>query len=112
MPYYWGYTVHVAKSLSRAVNLSKADLKIATSKYGIEISKIYDEFFKKVNEASSILLAFGSKDRGILDMIGADTCKKLFDAIINFVPNQGTVTIRTEEAVNAVLAIVNMAASR
>ncbi|RLE96153.1 MAG: methylase [Thermoprotei archaeon] len=108
IPYYWGYNVHVAKSLSRAVSLSKADLKIATSKYGVEITKIYNEFSKRANEASSIFLAFGSKDKGILDMIGADICRKLFDAIINFVPNQGTVTIRTEEAINAVLAIMNV----
>ena len=35
----------------------------------------------------------------------ADEC---FDYIINTIPNQGTETVRTEEAIHATLALLNM----
>jgi predicted SPOUT superfamily RNA methylase MTH1 len=34
--------------------------------------------------------------------------EEAFDFIVNTVPNQGTATVRTEEAVQATLALLNM----
>lgn len=53
-----------------------------------------------------LLLVFGGPKRGVLEY----TPRSLYDAAVNFVPWQGVETVRTEEALHAVLAQVNLLA--
>ena len=55
-------------------------------------------------------MAFGAPLRGLHEIAqdeGLDLAKTM-DFVVNTVPNQGTVTVRTEEALLASLAILNM----
>jgi predicted SPOUT superfamily RNA methylase MTH1 len=57
-----------------------------------------------------VLLLFGSPSRGLFD-IAKDEGFSLNNAVnfvVNTLPNQGTETVRTEEAVLATLAILNV----
>jgi len=104
---YWGYEVSLAKSLADALNSLKADYTIGTSRYG---KNLY-EALRGIEDSNprSIAVAFGGPYQGLFE-----TCKrqdvdanKLFDVVINAIPQQGTETVRTEEALIATLALLN-----
>jgi predicted SPOUT superfamily RNA methylase MTH1 len=109
--YYWGYTVRKCNSLSSVFTESPFeggyDLGIGTSERGIPASQAFPSS-KKVN-FKHLLLVFGGP-RGLeyaamndpelssMDLQGPKT-KELFDHWVNVLPNQGSRTIRTEEAI-------------
>ncbi|KAM0201315.1 hypothetical protein ACHAPA_005345 [Fusarium lateritium] len=109
--YYWGYTVRKASSLSNVFTESPYengyDISIGTSERGIPASKAFPSS-KRVN-FNHLIIVFGGP-RGLefaamndeelssMDIQGSKT-KELFDHWINVLPNQGSRTIRTDEAV-------------
>lgn len=104
---YWGYEVSLAKSLADALKSLKADYVIGTSRYG---KNLY-EALRGIEDSNprSIAVAFGGPYQGLFEI-----CKRqdvdageLFDVVINAIPQQGTETVRTEEALIATLALLN-----
>ncbi|KAF4966804.1 hypothetical protein FSARC_5549 [Fusarium sarcochroum] len=109
--YYWGYTVRKANSLSNVFTESPYengyDVSIGTSERGMPASRAFPHS-KKVN-FNHLIIVFGGP-RGLefaamndeelasMDIQGSKT-KELFDHWINVLPNQGSRTIRTDEAV-------------
>ncbi|KAF5669028.1 deoxyribose-phosphate aldolase [Fusarium heterosporum] len=109
--YYWGYTVRKASSLSNVFTESPYengyDISIGTSERGVPASKAFPPS-KRVN-FNHLIIVFGGP-RGLefaamndeelssMDIQGSKT-KELFDHWINVLPNQGSRTIRTDEAV-------------
>lgn len=106
---YWGYTVRIAKSLSDIFTKSPYtdgyDLTIGTSDKGENVHSI---------EKASIpfdhaLIVFGGL-QGLEaaldtdDKLNVDDPSLIFDKYLNTVPNQGSRTIRTEEAILISLA--------
>ena len=102
---YWGYTVRLASSLSNAITecpfkgADKYDLTIGTSERGDSIDEFTLSSFKHA------LIVFGSlqglesaleNDEALDDV---DDPRLLFDHYLNTCPNQGSGTIRTEEAI-------------
>ena len=59
------------------------------------------------NSKKPILLVFGSTDKGIHDILGNKINNLQNSKTINFFPNQGTQTVRIEEAVLGCLSIMN-----
>ena len=53
------------------------------------------------------MVVFGSTDKGIHDMLGNKISTIQNAKTINFFPNQGTETVRVEEAIIGSLAILN-----
>jgi predicted SPOUT superfamily RNA methylase MTH1 len=55
-------------------------------------------------------VAFGAPSRGLHEIAQDENLKleNIADFVVNMVPNQGTVTVRTEEALLASLAILNV----
>lgn len=102
---YWGYNVISSnKSLKNSLKLIKPDLVIETTRYGDYIDSIFDELKHKVDECNSIAILFGGPYSSIqedVSNVGWDLLK------INTIPNQGTETVRTEEAVVATLSLFN-----
>ncbi|XP_026482205.1 putative methyltransferase C9orf114 homolog [Ctenocephalides felis] len=108
---YWGYTVRIANSLSEVFTQSPYkkgyDLLIGTSDKG-------DSILEKQKESLSYdhaIIVFG----GLLgletalesdDNLTADDPSLLFDEYLNTIPNQGSRTIRTEEAILISLAVL------
>jgi len=108
---YWGYNVTVSNyPLGRTIKNGTYDLAIATSKYGVPIMEIADEMRERWSKAKRVLVAFGSPNEGLREILGHEKLelKDFFDFTVNTVPQQGTETIRTEEAVSASLAALNL----
>ncbi|KAF5416954.1 MAG: hypothetical protein C5S48_01520 [Candidatus Methanogaster sp.] len=118
---YWGYSVARAGNLSRALTLTLAltqapGLRIATSKYGESIDA---DLLRKIGVESGsedVLVVFGAPHKGISEILDEERRGERknssiveFDYTLNVLPDQGTATVRLEEAVVATLAILNLA---
>jgi predicted SPOUT superfamily RNA methylase MTH1 len=108
---YWGYAVTAERhSLKKFIENRRFDLTIATSRKGAKFTDIAGELAGKLKKANSILIAFGAPTRGLYEIArdeGANL-KDLVDFVVNTIPAQGTETVRTEEALLASLAILNV----
>jgi predicted SPOUT superfamily RNA methylase MTH1 len=111
IPNYWGFTVNDAKpSFSELVKSGTFGLVIATSRYGREIKEASREIGKRWENAGNILIAFGSPSRGLQQIIKSEgsNIENTTDYVVNTIPGQGTETVRTEEALIATLAVLNV----
>jgi len=107
---YWGFRVTLKNlPLGRLIQESKLDLVIATSRLGEDVETMFDQLRSKIMGAPRVVLAFGSPKRGLLEILDQEGLK--LDSVarftVNFVPHQGTQTVRTEEAVHSALAVLN-----
>ncbi len=108
---YWGYMVTMEKhSLGKIVKSRGFDLTIATSKYGDPIAAVVERLTKKLEGANTILVEFGAPTKGLSEIVRDEGLKlnDVADFVVNTIPMQGTATVRTEEALIASLAILNM----
>jgi len=106
IPLYWGYETEVVGSLEDYLGSTDAFV-LLTSRKGKPITA---ELLHEIGKAGQCDLAvvFGSPARGV----DAFLSKKLMDrcCMINTIPQQGTETVRVEEAVFATLALLNLVA--
>ncbi len=107
---YWGYDVHVSDSLMELVSKEAFDLKIGTSRLGSSFKDVDKEIGERWATAREILVVFGSPRRGLTKMLpkGKSDVESLFDFTVNTIPDQGSETVRTEEAMHATLAVLNL----
>jgi len=104
IPGYWSYDVKQSGNLFSL--LSDWDgFKILTSRKGRQLIQSHIDELK--NSKKPILLVFGSTDKGIHDILGNKINNIQNSKTINFFPNQGTQTVRIEEAVLGCLSIIN-----
>ncbi|MGZ4901478.1 MAG: putative RNA uridine N3 methyltransferase [Halobacteriota archaeon] len=105
-PEYRGYSVQVVASIGDALN----GLVVPTSRHGEVLRPSTIERIKKRN-ADLLTFVFGAPHRGVealLKDIGLSMAD-VSDFIVNTVPNQGTETVRIEEAIMATLSVFNIA---
>ena len=110
-PLYWGYRVRLEKNrLSEMLEKENVDLKIGTSRYGQRLKDAWSKINELLNEGVSVMIAFGSPKLGLQEILQREgtTPSDLFNFFVNFVPSQGTLTVRTEEAVGITLASLNI----
>lgn len=115
IPGYWGYSIVTEKhAFGEIVQTKDFGVTIATSKYGCPVNSVVDKVAEKWRTASSILLAFGAPASGLNEIVKQEGLKldDLVDFVVNMVPEQGTETIRTEEALIASLAVLNTLTSK
>jgi len=111
VPFYWGYEVFLSgKTLGETVRRRHNELIIMTSKYGRPILEELTILRKRMKAASRIMVVFGSPREGVREILAREQLKPedLSDLVLNTIPHQGTETVRTEEAVYATLAILNV----
>jgi len=109
VPFYWGYEVSTAPNLRAAVSACEGYVKVATSRLGDPVRNVAEELVREAKRKGGVAVFFGERERGLLDIAleeGWDP-KGTFDFIVNLVPNQGTFTIRTEEAIPITLAVLD-----
>jgi len=99
VPHYWGYSVRrgdpgEAEQRYRDHGLSM----VGTSRRGRDV--------RETDLPEGTALVFGSPLGGIEDL------PLELDEVINTVPSQGTLTVRTEEAIHASLAVINLKRAR
>jgi predicted SPOUT superfamily RNA methylase MTH1 len=111
IPSYWGYAVSAEKrSFGKLVKNGKFDLTVATSKFGTRFADVAEKIGERWKKACSILVSFGAPTRGLFEIArdeGANL-NDIVDFVVNTLPEQGTETVRTEEALLASLAILNV----
>ncbi len=109
VPVYWGYKVRLETSFGKLVKNTGFDLKIATAKVGDNFNETKGQLEKVWLCSSNILLAFGAPSHGLHEIIEQEGLKlnDCVDFVLNTIPNQGTATVRTEEALLATLALIN-----
>jgi methyltransferase len=111
VPSYWGYIVRVEqRSFTQFVTDKTSDLVIATARIGSRYNKVAQAIADKWQGSQSVLVTFGAPSRGLHEIAKAEGARleKLVDFVVNTIPDQGTATVRTEEAVFATLAIFNV----
>ena len=108
---YWGYQVTVTNApIGRWVNGQAFNLVIATSRYGVPIVKVMNELAKRWEDSRKTLVMFGAPTQGLHEILAKEHLKleKVAHFIVNTIPHQGTKTVRTEEAIYASLAVLNL----
>lgn len=102
---YWSYNVRQSGNLFSLLS-SWNGIKILTSRKGKQLNQQqHIDELRKSNKA--ILVVFGSTDKGIHDILGNKINNLQDSKTINFFPNQGTQTVRIEEAVLGCLSVLN-----
>lgn len=106
---YWGFDVRISKRrIGEFVLNEDFGLTIATSRLGKNIRDVEMELVSRLNNAKSVLIAFGSHKRGLKDILAREGLTlDIFNYALNTVPEQGCETIRTEEAIYSTMAILN-----
>lgn len=107
---YWGYNVTVSpKPLGQFIKARQFNLVVTTSRRGKPIDQVLGEFTKYWKDSNKILIAFGAPTQGLYEIAMHEhlNLDELSNFVINTIPNQGTETVRTEEALYASLAILN-----
>jgi predicted SPOUT superfamily RNA methylase MTH1 len=111
IPNYWGYEIKLEKSsFGKLVKNGSFDLIIATSKIGVKFMQIKEKIGERWRKADYKLVAFGAPSRGLHEIVEDEglSLNDVADFVVNLVPEQGTITVRTEEALLASLAILNV----
>lgn len=104
---YWGFEVHKSGDLAQSLSRADADYLVGTSRRGQNLYEGAEGIKSKEGNTS---VAFGGPYQGLFEVCegqGFDP-DDLFDIMVNTIPRQGTQTVRTEEAMIATLAIVNV----
>ncbi len=111
IPVYWGYRVRVEKrSFAKMIADGHFDLRIATARIGDNFMGVAGKINEKWRGSRRVLVAFGAPSRGLHEIAEEEGSKleAIVDFVVNMIPEQGTATVRTEEAILATLAILNM----
>jgi predicted SPOUT superfamily RNA methylase MTH1 len=108
---YWGYRVTVSDvPFGQLVKNQPFDLVIATSRYGTPFAEVAGELARCWKKSHKILVAFGAPTQGLYEIAAHENLKldEVAHFTVNTIPNQGTETVRTEEASYASLALLNL----
>ena len=108
---YWGYNVTAsATPIGKLMKKTSADLVIATSRYGVPIMNVMKDIRCAWERSNSIVILFGSPKEGIREILSRENLKvdDVAQFLVNSIPEQGTQTVRTEEALASTLSILNV----
>lgn len=107
---YWGYRVTVSDlPLGQMLKKRRFDFVVATSRKGKSLDTIKEELTKSWKLSRNALVVFGAPTQGLFEIVAHEGLRleALAHFVVNTIPNQGTETVRTEEALFASLAILN-----
>lgn len=107
--HYWGYSVYgLQVRLGQFLKKRGFDLCILTSRSGLPVVKLAKELMSRLQNSKRILVLFGSPKEGLKQILSREGLdESIADYTVNTVPRQGTLTVRTEEAIHATLTIIN-----
>jgi predicted SPOUT superfamily RNA methylase MTH1 len=108
---FWGYSVTKERqSFGKMLKSRKLDLTIATSRLGISFAEVAEEISARWRSAKTALVAFGAPNQGLHEIARFEglVLEDIVDFVVNTIPSQGTETVRTEEALIASLAVLNV----
>jgi methyltransferase len=115
LPIYWGFRVtRTNLSLGKLIGSRRQDLTISTSRRGKVVQKALNDLSLRWKSSHRPLVLFGSPSQGVPEILAKEgtDLTKIVDFNLNMIPNQGVETVRTEEALLATLAILNVLEER
>ncbi|MDI1495759.1 MAG: hypothetical protein K8823_1067 [Cenarchaeum symbiont of Oopsacas minuta] len=104
---YFGYKTRERNSLANIIKSWTGQI-ILTSRLGRAITT--SDIHSYANSKDEILLAFGSTERGVGEILGSHAKRMQNTKTLNFFPKQNTKTVRLEEAVFGCLSILHSGA--
>lgn len=105
---YWGYEVKEVPSLGKLLASVENAEVVITSRKGSFFKNVEAKLAERAKDAKNILVVFGAPKHGVHEIIAKEGASiKQYEFVINMFPNQGTETVRLEEAVLGTLAILN-----
>ncbi|HEU4604864.1 MAG TPA: RNA methyltransferase [Nitrososphaera sp.] len=105
---YWGYEVKEVPSLGKLLASAENAEVVITSRKGSYFKNLESKLAERTKNAQNILVVFGAPKHGVHDILAKEGANaKQYEFVINMFPNQGTETVRLEEAVLGTLAILN-----
>ncbi len=112
VPYYWGYNVSLElKPLRQVLDAYDPllDSVVATSRLGGPATASAPRIRGMMSPGQRMALLFGSPSEGLHEIIarGGARIDDVADLVINTVTDQGTATVRTEEAIFITLAALD-----
>ncbi len=111
VPTYWGYRVKVEdESFGHMLKTEHFDLVISTARIADNFVDVSEKIAKRWNSVQRVLVAFGAPSRGLHEIVRDEGLRieDISDFVVNTIPEQGTATVRTEEALLSSLAIFNV----
>ena len=108
---YWGYRVEVFNSLKQLLQhlRDRGYTIIVATKKGMPIYEIEENLAANLRQRERVALVFGGAYLDVDEIVAEEglSLDSYADYAVNFIPRQGSVNVRTEEAVIACLAIMN-----
>jgi len=110
---YWGYEVKEVLSISEMLK-GLNNIVVMTSKQGEPLSKFEQELKQQLKDASTVLIVFGSPNRGVFEILKDERRhpKEFTKYVLNFFPEQMVETVRLEEAILGCLSLLNYVAHK
>ena len=105
---YWGYEVKDVPSITRLIAGLENTETVITSRKGSYFKNVEGKFIERIRIVQNLLVVFGAPKHGVHELVakeGGDL--KSVGFVVNMFPDQGTETVRLEEAVLGSLAILN-----
>lgn len=104
---YWGYDVQFADSLSALLENTKGEI-LMTSVEGSPFTKHVGDLMSNLKMSKNLLVVFGGPKFGLRKILESENVRiNQKSNFLNMFPNQGTQTVRLEEAILGTLSIVN-----
>jgi len=111
---YWGYEVERVSNLAELLKESDGTTRIGFSRNAPLFHQLENDLKSTVAGTQAVLAVFGGPSHGILEFFESEreSVKSNIDFWINSIPDQGTETVRLEEALFVSLGVLNSSVGR
>ncbi|MDH4212491.1 MAG: hypothetical protein OEV85_01095 [Candidatus Thorarchaeota archaeon] len=108
-PVYWGFEASRTGTLLELLERSRNMTRIGFSRKAPPFFQLEKDLISTVSSTGSVLAVFGDPNRGILELcdVQRDDIKRQIDFWINTIDDQGSETVRLEEALIVSLGLLN-----
>jgi predicted SPOUT superfamily RNA methylase MTH1 len=111
---YWGFEVERVRELSGLLEEEDDSTRIGFSRKAPHFDRLETDLKSTIAGTQSVLAVFGGPGHGILEVFKEkrETIKSNIDFWINTIPDQGTETVRLDEALIVSLGLLNSSLGR
>jgi len=106
---YWGFRVARTSNLVERLREASESTRVVFSRKAPSYASLEEEIKSTVGNTKSVLAVFGGPKRGVSELLPDEKneLKKHVDFWVNTIPDQGTETVRLEEAILVSLGLLN-----
>ncbi len=106
---YWGFSVERVQELNSLLEESENATRIGLSRKAPPFHRLESDLKSTISGTQSVLAIFGGPGHGILEVFEEEReiIKSNIDFWVNTIPDQGTETVRLDEALMVSLGVLN-----